>query len=649
MAKLKKLFDPIKIGKLELKNRIVMPALNTKFGTEWGAVNDRLIDYFVERAKGGVGLIVIENTCIDWPAGKAGTNPIRADDWKFIQGLHDLAEAVQLYGAKIATQLQHPGRQGSSLTSAEGQQLVAPSEIPCLPTGAEMPHALTIEEIEALIGKYIMGATITKAAGFDAVEIQGGHGYLITQFMSPYSNKREDEYGRDFEGRMRFPISIVEGIRMVVGPDFPIIFRLSADEYVEGGLTLEDNKLIVQRLEAAGVDAISVSSGIYESPPWYSRIFPTAGMPMGCNVPLAQGIKKVVKIPVIVAGKLGDPVLAEKVLREGKADLIAMGRALLADPELPRKAHEGRLDDIRPCIYCNEACIGNISRMWRISCVVNPALGREREYAIEPAKRKKRVLVVGGGPAGMEAARVASLRGHKVTLYEREKTLGGQLIAASAPPSKEPIGDLAEYLKNQIQKLGVKVKLGTEVTPALIKRLKPDVVILSTGATPVIPNIPGVRRKNVATAVDILLGRKRAGKKVVIIGGSEVGSELAWFLAEKGKKVTIVEMLGGLAMDMNMFSRFYLLDKLAELNIEMLINTTAQEVTDKGVVAIDMEGNKQVIEADTVIIATGFRSNDGLERKLKGAIPEVYTIGDCVKPGKIWGAIDSASRIARLI
>jgi len=512
-----------------------------------------------------------------------------------------------------------------------------------------MPHALTIEEIEALIGKYIMGATITKAAGFDAVEIQGGHGYLITQFMSPYSNKREDEYGRDFEGRMRFPLGIVEGIRMVVGPDFPIIFRLSADEYVEGGLTLEDNKLIVQRLEAAGVDAISVSSGIYESPPWYSRIFPAAGMPMGCNVPLAQGIKKVVKIPVIVAGKLGDPVLAEKVLREGKADLIAMGRALLADPELPRKAHEGRLDDIRPCIYCNEACIGNISRMWRISCVVNPALGREREYAIEPAKRKKRVLVVGGGPAGMEAARVASLRGHKVTLYEREKTLGGQLIAASSPPSKEPIGDLAEYLKNQIQKLGVKVKLGTEVTPALIKRLKPDVVILSTGATPVIPNIPGVRRKNVATAVDILLGRKRAGKKVVIIGGSEVGSELAWFLAEKGKKVTIVEMLGGLAMDMNMFSRFYLLDKLAELNIEMLINTTAQEVTDKGVVAIDMEGNKQVIEADTVILATGFRSNDGLERKLKGAIPEVYTIGDCVKPGKIWGAIDSASRIARLI
>jgi 2,4-dienoyl-CoA reductase-like NADH-dependent reductase (Old Yellow Enzyme family) len=223
MAKLKKLFEPIRIGKMELRNRIVLPALNTKFGTEWGAVSERMIDYFVERAKGGVALIIIENTCIDWPVGKAGTNPIRADEWKFVQGLHDLAEAVHLYGAKIATQLQHPGRQGSSLTSAEGQQLVAPSAIPCLPTGAEMPRELTIDEIEVLLGKFIMGATITKMAGFDAVEIQGGHGYLITQFMSPYSNQRTDEYGGDFEGRMRFALKLVEGVRIAVGPDFPII------------------------------------------------------------------------------------------------------------------------------------------------------------------------------------------------------------------------------------------------------------------------------------------------------------------------------------------------------------------------------------------------------------------------------------------
>jgi 2,4-dienoyl-CoA reductase-like NADH-dependent reductase (Old Yellow Enzyme family)/thioredoxin reductase len=646
MAKLTRLFEPINIGKMELKNRIVMPALNTKLGTEWGAMSDRMIDYYVERAKGGVALIIIENTCIDWPVGKAGTNPIRADEWKFIQGLHDLAEAVHAYGAKITTQLQHPGRQGSSLTSAEGQQLVAPSEIPCLPTGAEMPRELTLEEIEAMIGKYVFGATITKAAGFDAVEIQGGHGYLITQFMSPYSNKREDEYGRDFEGRMKFPLRIIEGIRIATGPDFPIIFRISADEFVEGGLTLEDNKLIAQRLESAGIDALNVSAGIYESPPWFSRIFPTMGMPVGCNVPLAHEIKKVVKIPVIVAGKLGDPMLAEKVLKEGKADLIAMGRPLLVDPELPKKADEGRLGDIRPCIYCNEACAGNVSRMWRIGCVVNPALGREKEYEIEPAAKARRVLVVGGGPAGMEAARIASLRGHKVTLYEKEKFLGGQLLAASAPQFKQPIRDFMEYLKTQVKKQGVKLQLGKKVTPALIKRLKPDVVVIATGATHCIPNIPGADGDNVATASDILLGKKKVGEEAVIIGGGVVGSELAWFLAEQGKKVTIVEMLGAVAMDMNMFSRLYLLDKLGELGVNMAVDTTARKITNKGVVAIDAEGKKQVIEADTVMLAAGFKCNNPLEKKLKSMVLEVYAIGDCVKPGKIEGAISAAWRVA---
>jgi 2,4-dienoyl-CoA reductase-like NADH-dependent reductase (Old Yellow Enzyme family)/thioredoxin reductase len=649
MATLEKLFEPVKIGKLELKNRIVMPALNTQFGTEFGAVSDRLIDFYVERAKGGVSLIVIENTCIDWPVGKAGTSPIRADEWKFLHGLHDLAEAVHPYGVKIATQLQHTGRQGSSLTSAEGQQLVAPSAIPCLPTGGEMPRELTIAEIEGLIGKFVLGATITKEAGFDAVEIQGGHGYLITQFMSPYSNKRTDEYGGDFEGRMKFALRIVEGVRVVVGPDFPIIFRFSADEFIEGGLTLEDNKLIARRLESAGVDALSVVASIYESPPWFTRIYPTMGMPAGCNVPLAQEIKKVVNIPVIVAGKLGNPVLAEQVLRDGKADLIAMGRPLLADPELPMKAAEGRLDDIRPCLCCNEACAGSASHMWRISCVVNPALGREREYEIEPAKRTKRVLVVGGGPGGMEAARVAALRGHDVTLYEKEKSLGGQLIPASVPQFKQPIKELVEYLKNQVVKLGVKIELGREATPALIKGLKPDVVILAMGASPLIPEIPGVKGGNVATASGILLGKKEAGDKVVVVGGGEVGSELAWFLAEQGKKVTIVEMLYGVAVTVNMFSRFYLLDKLAELGIQILTNTTAKEITDKGVVAVDINGNKQVIEADTVVIAVGFGSNNELGEKLRGEIPEVYTIGDCVKPGKIWEAIHGGSRVARQI
>ncbi|HEY49515.1 MAG TPA: FAD-dependent oxidoreductase [Dehalococcoidia bacterium] len=649
MAKLKKLLEPVKIGKLELKNRMIMPAICSKFGTEFGAVSDQLIDYYVERAKGGVSLIIIENTCIDWPVGKAGTNPIRADEWKFVQGLHDLADAVHQYGTRIATQLHHCGRQGSALTSAEGQELVAPSVIPCLATGGDIPRELTIEEIEVLVGKYVLGATLTKAAGFDAVELHGAHGYLITQFMSPYTNKRTDEYGGDLDGRMRFALRVVEGVRMAVGPDFPIIFRLSADEYIDGGLTLDDNRQIAGRLEAVGVDAISVSAGIYESPPWFSRIFPTMGMPEGCNVPLAEEIKKAVSIPVIVAGKLGNPEVAEQVLEQGKADIIALGRPLLADAELPNKVYEGRLDDIRPCIYCNEACAGNISHMWRIACVVNPELGREREYQIKQVESPKRVLIVGGGPAGMEAARVAALRGHEVTLHEKENSLGGQLIAAAVPQFKKPVKDLMEYLKNQLDKLGVNMELGRETTPEFVRELKPDVVILAMGASHHIPDMPGINGGNVVTASDILLGKKEAGDRVAVVGGGQVGCELAWFLAAQGKKVTIVEMTFGVANDVNMFSRFYLTDMLAELGVEIAATTTAVEITGEGVVAVDMGGNRLVIEADTVALAVGFTSNNGFDDSLRDEIPEVYSIGSCVEPGKIWEAIHDGARIARLV
>jgi 2,4-dienoyl-CoA reductase-like NADH-dependent reductase (Old Yellow Enzyme family)/thioredoxin reductase len=649
MPEFGRLFDPVNIGKLELKNRIVMPALNTKFATEWGAVSDRMIEYYEERASGGVGFIVIENTCIDWPVGKAGTNPVRADEWKFVQGLHDLAEAVHPYGTKIATQLQHTGRQGSAMTSAEGQQLVAPSAVPCLPTGAEMPRELTVEEIEGLIAKFVFGATITRTAGFDAVEIQAGHGYLINQFMSPYSNKRTDEYGGDFEGRMRFALRVVEGVRMAVGPDFPIIARISGHEFVDGGLGLEDMKVIARRLEAAGVDALSVSAGIYESEPWYSRIFPVMGMPEGCNVPLAEEIKKVTGVPVIVAGKLGDPAVAEQVVRDGKADMIAVGRGLLADPGWANKASEGRVEDICPCIYCNDGCCGSMSNFWRVACVVNPALGREKDYRVRPARTAKRVLVVGGGPGGMEAARIAALRGHDVTLHEKGKALGGQLKAASVPGFKKPIGDLARYLEAQVRKTRVRVELGKEATPATIKELGPDVVIMATGSAESVPDMAGVGLENVATATQVLLGERTAGDRVVVVGGGQVGCEVAWHLAEQGKKVTIVEMTFGVALDVNLFSRFYLLERLDQLGVETLAMTTVEEINSKGVVAVDGSGNKRSLEADTVVLATGFKCCDGLSEALKGQVPEVYAIGSCVRPGRIHEAMHDAARVARQI
>jgi len=650
MAKLEKLFEPARIGKLELKNRMVMAPINSHLGTELGGVNDRLIDYYVERAKGGVGLIITDAMCIDWPVGKAGTSPLRIDEWKYVDGLHDLTEAVHGYGTKLAAQLHHAGRQNSVAVCTEGRELVAPSAIACLATGGDIPRELTIGEIEELIDKFVLAAQRARAAGFDAVELHGAHGYLITQFMSPQTNKRTDEYGGDFEGRMKFPLRIVEGIRASLGPDFPILFRMCADEYIEGGLTLDDNKLIAQRLEAAGVDALDITSGIYESPPaWHAWIYPIYDMAPGCRVYLAEEIKKAVSIPVIASGRLGDPVLAEEVIKDRKADLVAIGRAMLADPELPNKAAEGRFDDIRPCLYCDEGCVGGLSNLWHVGCQVNAALGKEREYQIKTAKKAKRVVVVGGGPAGLEAARVAALRGHDVTLFEKEKELGGQLIPAAVPHFKQPVKEQLRYLENQIRKLGVTVELGKEATLALVKELKPDVVIVATGATHLVPDMPGIEGDKVATASEVLLGQKEAGKKVAIIGGGHVGSELAWFLAEQGKKVTIVEMLYAVANGVNLFSRLYLLNKLAELGVEMAIGTTAEEVTDRGVIAVDMTGNRRVIEADTVVLAVGFRSNNELEQKLKGEVPELYTVGDCARLGKIMGAIHGGSRVARQI
>lgn len=644
MAKLQKLFEAISIGEMELRNRIVMAAISTRLGTEFGAVSDRIIDYYVERAKGGVGLIVIENTCIDWPTGKAGPNPIRADSDKFILGLHDLAEAVHRYGTKIATQLQHTGRQ-TTLVNTEGQQPVAPSEVPWLKGGA-WPRALTIEEIGDIIERFAEGAKRTQRAGFDAVELHAAHGYLITQFMSPYTNKRTDKYGGSFEARMRFPLEIIERIREKVGDVFPIIFRYSADEYIEGGLTLEDCKIIACKLEKTGVSALSITSGIYES---RYRIFPTMALPRGCNAHLSEEIKKVVDIPVIVAGRINDPMLAEQIIREGKADLVAMGRPLITDPELPKKALEGRLDDIRMCIACNEGCVGNFPRGWRLSCALNPAVGREKEYRLKPAKEAKKVIVVGGGPAGMEAARVTALRGHTVTLHEKNNELGGQLLVASIAPFKAEIKELIRYLVAQVKKAGVKVELGKEVTPDLIKKSDTQVLIVATGAIPFIPEIPGVRNENVVMASDVLRGVREVGEQIVVVGGGQVGCEIAEFLARQGKKVTIVEMLDDIGMNINEISREDIKRRLEEYDVNMVTGSRVTEIKDNSAIVLDKNWKARAIGADSIVVAVGSRPDKGLVDNAARSVSETYFIGDCVKPRKIMDAIHEASYIGRQI
>jgi len=645
----RKLFEPINIGRNIVKNRFVMPAMHSTFVSEFGAVTKRLIDYYVARARGGVGLIVVENTCIDWPIAKVSPTVLRIDDDKFIYGLSELAEAIHLYDVVAMIQLHHVGRQ-TTLSNTEGLQPVAPSAIPVeeealyAPEGYPIPRVLTIEEIERIEDKFMQAAVRARKAGFDGIELHGAHGYIFSQFFSPKTNKRNDLYGGSLRNRARFAIEVVEKIKEKL-KDFPVIFKFSADEYVEGGATLEDSKKLVQWLEEAGVDAFCVSAGTYESRYWSQ---PCYDMPYGVLLPLAEEIKKVVNVPVIAVGKM-TLELAEKAIEEGKCDMVAFGRPLLADPELPKKAFEGKLDDIRPCIYCNEGCQG---RQWLnlyLSCDVNYEHGREELAKIQPVERPKKVLIVGGGPAGLEAARVAALRGHEVVLYEKNDKLGGNWIVASMPHFKESYRALLRYLVNQVNKLNVKIELNRDVTPAFLKEKGGDVVIIATGAIPLIPDIPGINLEKVVTADKVILGAKEVGEKIAIIGGGRVGCETAWFLAEKGKKVTIIEIQKYLVSDLNPVNRDYILKKLRELNVNAFTETHTREITEEGVIVINKAGNKCLIEADDVVLAVGYKPNNKLVKELQGQVGLLYAIGDCVKPRSVREAIHEGSRVAREI
>ncbi|MCL4459914.1 MAG: FAD-dependent oxidoreductase [Chloroflexi bacterium] len=643
MTALRKLFEPIRIGQMELRNRLVFAPINSQFGAEDGAVTQRLIDYHVERAKGGVGLIILDNAIIEWPRGKVGGKPLRIDNDKYIAGLNELVEEVHAWGAKIAAQINHVGRVGA-WESVEGEQVVSASEVSYVARGLT-PRPLTVAEIKKYVETFAQAARRSKQAGFDAVEIHAAHGYLITQFLSPYTNRRTDDYGGSLKNRMRFLLEIVQRIRQMLGADYPILCRLSGSEFVEGGLSIKDTVLIAQELEAAGVNAIDVSAGIYESCYW---TFPSMAMPRGCMVHLAEAVKKAVNIAVITVGRINDPLLAKQILQEKRADLVAMGRPLLADPELPKKAAEGRLEDIRPCIACND-CIDRTRHYLLLGCAVNPELGREVRYKITPAEKAKRVLIVGGGPAGMETARVARLRGHQVLLCERNNRLGGQLLLASAPPFKKEIVGLITYFINQLERLGVEVRLRTEVTPRLIEEIKPEAVILATGAEPLRGEIFGRQRDNVITANELLAGERELGDKVIVVGGGQVGCDVAELLATQGHKVAIVEMLEDIAQDMEYSMRLFLDHRFAELGIRVLTKAKVEMISEDSVVFLDSEGKRQTLEANAVVLALGSKANNKLMQSLKGKVAELYTVGDCVAPRKIYQAIHEGARVARLL
>jgi 2,4-dienoyl-CoA reductase-like NADH-dependent reductase (Old Yellow Enzyme family) len=468
--KFQKLFEPFRLGQMELRNRLVMPPIATCVASEDGYVTGQTLDYYEERARGGVGLIIVGEAIVDLPRGLEGPRRIGIDD-KHLPGLTSLAEVIKKHGARAAIQLNHGG--GFAVSSTTGLQPVAPSSVIYKP-GRELPRELTIGEIHDLVLRFADAAQRAKRAGFEGVEIHASGSYLIKQFLTPGKNKRTDAYGGGLANRARFLLEILAAVRERVGPEYPLWVRIIGKEYgTRDGITLEDATALSKMLEEAGCCAINVN--------YTGSRFPFHRMaePTGSFLHLAEAVKRVVSIPVIAVGRIS-PEVGERAVSEGKADLVAIARGLLADPELPNKAASGRLDDIVPCITC--LVCGTLSRIGEAGCTVNPALGKEREFKLAPAEQSRRVLVVGGGPAGMGAAIMAARRGHHVTLYEKKKSLGGQLRLATKVPYRGRIADLISYLSLQVVKHGIDVKLGREVTPTLIDSLKPDVVILATGS-----------------------------------------------------------------------------------------------------------------------------------------------------------------------
>ncbi len=636
----RKLWESFLIGRMELKNRFVMPPMVTRYAADDGFVTERIKNYYEARARGGAGLIIVEATYVH-RQGHAFANQLGISEDKFVPGMKELVDVVHKHGARIAVQLHHGGREAKSTVS--GSQPVAPSPLPGL--AGETPREMTVEEIAEAVAYFAEAALRAKKIGFDGAELHAAHGYLIDQFLSPTSNKRKDEYGGDLENRARFLLEVIAAVKEAVGEDYPVWCRLDGKEYGVEGITLEDAQKTARMVEDAGLAAIHVSAWGPAAPT--NRATPTFAPAI--IEELAEGIKKVVSIPIIAVGRI-TPEDGERMLKEDKADLIAVGKAMLADAEWVNKVASGKTDDINPCIICN-GCRDDIRNpdVAGIRCSVNATLGREKESEIVPTAKPKNVLVVGGGPAGMEAARVAALRGHRVTLWERDSRLGGQLVQAAIPPYKDRIAPMARYLETQLQKIGVKIQTGKEATAAAVAESKPDVVVVATGIRTFIPDIPGLDKTPVIEAGDVLEGKAKVGDRVAIIGGELVGCETAEFLADRGKKVTVMRRGPEMATSVGPSNRAFFLSRLLDKGVTLLREIRYNSVSPEGVNITTKDGEERTIEADTVVLAAGSVPDNALYEAVKGKISEVYSIGDCVEPRTIRDAISEGFRTGQKI
>ena len=639
MIVFKKLLSPIDIGNLHLKNRIVMPAMGTGYAAEDGRVSDRLIDYFSFRAIGGAGLLIVEATAVH-PLGKIFQGQCGMFDDMHVLGFQKLTKTIHDWGGTIAMQLAHGGRQ----TKAKliGSQPLGPSAIPAQALCTETPKAITVDEIQEIVRSFGEAARRVKEAGFDAVEIHGAHGYLINQFLSQNANHRTDGYGGSLKNRARLAIETVSEVKKSVGSAIPVFFRLNGEDYIDGGFTLNEAVEITPWLIRAGADVLHVSAGVYGSDP---PTIPLIGSERGCFLPLAKTIKEVSTIPVIAAGRIKSPLLAEKVLEQGTADLISMGRALMADPDLPKKVKIQKLEEIRPCIGCGQACIerllGGIKRVENdpISCVVNPAMGREVRWALQPASKKRRVLIIGGGPGGMSAALAAAQSRHKVVLCEKGSELGGNLRLAAMIPGREEFSEFMDYLIGQIKRSGVEVIMNREMDLAALAEIDAEEVILATGASFKRAGVTGVDPEKVLTATEILSGKDLSPDNFVVMGANQIGLEVALFLSSKGKNVTVVEKGDHYAPDMGPIGRFDLLNSLRERNVTIykqarLIRAGSSQAE------IEFKLERYHLKGNFFVVPVEQTSNNALIEGIKRKEIACHVIGDALRPRKALEAIE---------
>jgi len=634
------LWDGVSIGGLELRNRAVMPAMGTGYGSPQGHVTERLKAYHRIRAEGGVGLIITE-VCAIHPAGKALAAELGIYDDTFIPGLRELASVIKGAGAAAAVQLHHAGRE--TLPAFIGEQPVAPSPIAGRAMG-QMPRELSTDEIGELVRCFGAAARRAREAGFDAVEVHGAHGYLIHQFISPYSNLREDAYGGDDAGRFRFAREVVREIKSMAGDDFPVIFRFSSAEEMKGGYDLAYVLPLIVMLEQDGVDVFHVSCGTYDAPG--NPTSPGMHHPPGINVERAAAVKEAVKRPVIVAGKIHDPDLAEEVLRASKADLVAFGRQHLADPYFLAKAAQGRHDDIRFCLSCNQGCIERLSfEMRSATCVINPLCGRELDLQPLETTTTGPFLVVGAGAAGLQAAITLREAGAEVRIVEREEQAGGQLRAASRPPGKEPLAEWVAWAERRLLSLGQLIEFGIEADADMFADEQWAGVVNACGARPLLPALPGAELEINAEARRVLLGLTQTDENVLVVGAGPVGMETAHYLIEKGRRVTVVEEQEFPPLT-PLTSHGYFLHRVLRKNGTLLLATKVLEVNGAGVL-VQARGDSKQLEADTVVWAVGSIPEAGLAEAAREAGITALNVGDAVEPRRLLDAVHEGYKAAR--